>query len=147
MIKIALVNLNGEVVSVLSPSVDTLYEDGVQYGDLTAYHIPFEEDSAVFAATKYYDAGFQNRIAKPSEYHDWVNKDWQFNRNRAVERTRFERNRKLTASDWTQVPDSPLSAEQKAAWQTYRQALRDLPSTIPQDIMSIAEILWPSPPS
>lgn len=40
-----------------------------------------------------------------------------------------ERNRELTASDWTQVPDSPLSDEKKDAWRVYRQALRDFPNT------------------
>ena len=39
-----------------------------------------------------------------------------------------KRNNKLIASDWTQMPDSPLSAEKKAEWATYRQALRDLRS-------------------
>lgn len=32
----------------------------------------------------------------------------------------------LLNSDWTQLPDSPLSAEKKAEWAAYRQALRDL---------------------
>lgn len=36
---------------------------------------------------------------------------------------RAERNAKLTASDWTQVADAPVN---KAAWATYRQALRDI---------------------
>ena len=36
----------------------------------------------------------------------------------------------LRESDWTQVPDSPLSDSKKAEWATYRQALRDLPKTI-----------------
>lgn len=36
---------------------------------------------------------------------------------------RSERNAKLTASDWTQVADAPVD---KAAWATYRQALRDV---------------------
>jgi hypothetical protein len=40
-----------------------------------------------------------------------------------------ERNRELTASDWTQVPDSPLSDEKKDAWRVYRQTLRDFPNT------------------
>ena len=30
--------------------------------------------------------------------------------------------------DWTMTTDSALSAESKAKWQAYRQALRDLPS-------------------
>jgi hypothetical protein len=35
----------------------------------------------------------------------------------------------LQASDWTQSIDSPLNNEQKQLWRTYRQALRDLPSS------------------
>tara|TARA_R100001129_G_C5254113_1_gene229223 strand:- start:54 stop:272 length:219 start_codon:yes stop_codon:yes gene_type:complete len=40
------------------------------------------------------------------------------------------RNIKLKKCDWTQATDSPLSDEKKAEWATYRQKLRDLPSTI-----------------
>ena len=40
---------------------------------------------------------------------------------------RNERNLRLTFTDWTQLPDAPLTAEQKAAYATYRQALRDVP--------------------
>jgi hypothetical protein len=40
---------------------------------------------------------------------------------------RAERNARLAASDWTQVPDAPLSAQETAAWARYRQELRDLP--------------------
>lgn len=32
-------------------------------------------------------------------------------------------------TDWTQSNDSPLTSEQRTAWATYRQALRDLPAT------------------
>lgn len=35
----------------------------------------------------------------------------------------------LVASDWTQIPDSPLTDAQRAAWATYRQALRDAPAS------------------
>jgi hypothetical protein len=51
----------------------------------------------------------------------------------AAERVRYERNLKLTASDWTQVADAPVD---KATWAVYRQALRDIttqagfPSTV-----------------
>ena len=38
------------------------------------------------------------------------------------------RNAFLRECDWTQFADSPLTAEQKQAWATYRQALRDLPA-------------------
>jgi len=39
------------------------------------------------------------------------------------------RNRRLAASDWTQLPDNGLSVEQREAWATYRQQLRDAPAT------------------
>ena len=45
--------------------------------------------------------------------------EWYF------ERLRIWRDAQLKASDWTQIADSPCD---KAAWATYRQALRDLPS-------------------
>lgn len=34
----------------------------------------------------------------------------------------------LIQSDWTQLPDVPLSLEKKQEWAVYRQILRDLPS-------------------
>lgn len=40
---------------------------------------------------------------------------------------RRQRDAALCACDWTQSPDSPLTAELKAAWAAYRQALRDVP--------------------
>ena len=42
---------------------------------------------------------------------------------------RSERNALLSASDWTQANDSPLAAEKKVEWATYRTALRNLPSS------------------
>jgi hypothetical protein len=38
------------------------------------------------------------------------------------------RDQKLTECDWTQIVDVPLTEEQKTAWATYRQELRDLPA-------------------
>lgn len=32
----------------------------------------------------------------------------------------------LMRSDWTDLPNAPLTAEQKTVWATYRQALRDI---------------------
>jgi hypothetical protein len=44
----------------------------------------------------------------------------------AIEKVTEERLFLLRASDWTQLADVPLSAEKKAEWNTYRQALRDI---------------------
>lgn len=44
----------------------------------------------------------------------------------AAEGVRAEVKRLLAASDWTQLPDAPLSPDQVTEWQLYRQALRDV---------------------
>ena len=59
---------------------------------------------------------------------------------------RFERNALLTESDWTQTADSPLSDSKKAEWVTYRQALRDLPSSYTDDD-EYSDVVFPTPPS
>lgn len=41
---------------------------------------------------------------------------------------RTERDRRLTATDYLLMPDYPLSGDQRAVVQVYRQALRDLPA-------------------
>lgn len=40
------------------------------------------------------------------------------------EQIKLWRNAELARTDWTQLTDAPVD---KAAWATYRQALRDLP--------------------
>lgn len=51
----------------------------------------------------------------------------------------------LATSDWTQLPDSPLTAAEKKKWTTYRKELRDMTTTYP-DPKSASEITWPNPP-
>jgi len=59
------------------------------------------------------------------------------------EKIRVGRNKDLLSSDWTILPDSPFNDAKIAEWKTYRQALRDLPTSVgnPDDIT------WPTKPS
>lgn len=59
---------------------------------------------------------------------------------------RLDRNALLAKSDWTQMPDAPLSDAAKAQWADYRQALRDLPQNV-GEITSLEEVVWPIPPN
>ena len=59
---------------------------------------------------------------------------------------RDTRNALLTQSDWTQLPDSPLTDSDKIAWQAYRQELRDLPETY-SDATPIDQVVFPNPPN
>lgn len=55
---------------------------------------------------------------------------------------RQERNRRLTACDWSVLPDVPMTVERRQQWEAYRQALRDV--TEQPDPFSI---VWPVPPT
>jgi len=55
---------------------------------------------------------------------------------------RAERDGRLAGTDWTQLPDAPLTVEQVAAWRTYRQQLRDLPANTEDPRNPI----WPTRP-
>ena len=54
---------------------------------------------------------------------------------------RAERNIKLAETDWTQGRDVTLTND--AAWQTYRQSLRD----ITDSATSLDDVTWPTKPS
>ena len=53
---------------------------------------------------------------------------------------RHERNLKLAETDWTQNRDVTLTND--AAWQTYRQALRDITDTY----SDLDSVVWPTKP-
>lgn len=58
---------------------------------------------------------------------------------RLAEGIRSERDRLLSACDWTQLPDAPVGA---SAWAKYRKGLRDVTKQkgFPKSI------IWPIPP-
>ena len=63
---------------------------------------------------------------------------------------RLERNTRLTACDWTQSRDLTLSND--ADWKTYRQALRDLPSSASPKLdsdgyLDITSVTFPTKPT
>jgi len=56
--------------------------------------------------------------------------------------SRAQRDELLAACDWTQTADSPLDAATKAAWATYRTALRN----VPQQAGFPGTVTWPTAP-
>jgi hypothetical protein len=48
---------------------------------------------------------------------------------------RAARNHLLSESDWTQLPDAPLTETKRAEWATYRQALRDITETYSNNLL------------
>lgn len=80
-----------------------------------------------------------NKPAQPSPYHkfDWKSKTWKRDDVEAWAAVRTERNARLAATDWTQLPDVPEVTKEK--WAVHRQALRDV--TEQKDPYNI---VWPT---
>lgn len=64
---------------------------------------------------------------------------------------RHHRNFLLVSTDWTQLNDSPLTDAKKTEYRTYRQALRDMPTTKTATYKELVENLnhsdYPTKPS
>lgn len=61
----------------------------------------------------------------------------------AFEPVRAKRDYLIKETDWTQMPDAPLSNEKKAEFTAYRQALRD----VPQNYSNPDDVVWPEKPT
>ena len=88
------------------------------------------------------DGEVVNKPPQPSALHyfDYSTKSWQLDIETAWIDLRAKRDRLLTATDWTQLPDVPNEIKDK--WALYRQALRDVPA---QEGAPIA-VVWPAKP-
>lgn len=106
------------------------------------------ENTRLFMETTFYDfssSSFQSRDPQPNSIAVWENGAWTWNHEDFLNLVRSERSNRLYACDWTQLPDSPLSDEDKELWRTYRQQLRDITNDL-SGISSLDEITWPESP-
>lgn len=87
-----------------------------------------------------------DRVGKPpNRFATYSGTEWTWDAELLLGDVRKIRNAKLTATDWTQVSDAPLSEEQKLAWQEYRQALRNIMDSV-DGISSVNDVAWPTQP-
>jgi hypothetical protein len=104
------------VASVPMPEVD--YTKNVEQT------FPVQEEGSWVQTWKIVAAGEQEIVERTNQQGDLV---------------RSERNAKLSACDWTQLPDAPVN---KDAWAEYRQNLRD----VTQQAGFPWNVVWPQPP-
>lgn len=81
-----------------------------------------------------------------SNEHKIINEVAVLRTDNVLEMLRIKRDRLLSESDWTQTLDTPLTDSKKAEWVTYRQSLRDLPSSN-LSATNIDNVLFPTEPS
>ena len=141
---------NGEIDHVLHPSSDNHgYVDGdTDDNGRLIKHMDEHVDIDHFIVNKYWDfntSSWEDRDQAPNQYYYWSGTSWVFNQSKITEIVRAERTRFLSSSDWTQLPDSPLSTDIKNTWAVYRQALRDITENL-DNIESLDDVIWPTKP-
>lgn len=145
----AFVNNNtGSVESIIDIGLlATNYADGQVQGEHTMFDVTDRDDLDVLMSERAYkDGEWIVRPPQPSIYYDWDNtaESWVLS-DRFLFEVRTERNKLLAASDWTQMPDSPLSPTAKGWWASYRQQLRDLPANV-DGLTHLDQVEWPVEP-
>lgn len=135
------------------------YEPSGQYivtgtceNDLTEYDIPdgcsvyYGEVSIV---TQYHDIATNTpaeKGARPSDGYtfNYTTKSWEPDTGYLIYKIGVVRLQKLQESDWTDTASAPTRLGQTlyAQWQTYRQALRDIPEQSGYPL----NVVWPTPP-
>ena len=65
---------------------------------------------------------------------------------RAIADLRSRRNKDLADSDWSQLTDTTLTADEKSAWQTYRTKLRNITDGL-STVADVNGISYPSKPN
>jgi Phage tail assembly chaperone protein len=105
--------------------------------DLTAIHLEVTPPLDYRAVIPSYDSSSNIQLTPDTDKMATIYK-WEY------DAIRQQRNDLLYKSDWTcSVTDGPLTVDQKAAWATYREQLRNLQieGTCP------LTFIWPTPPS
>jgi len=99
-------------------------------------------DPATIRISYYDDFGVE--YPQPPEGSDVVDKPYTYPE--AMAELRLERDARLNWSDWTQLPDVPLTPAAVAQWRAYRKALRDVPEAVQAQGWS-GVVSWPTPPT
>lgn len=150
MRRFSFINAEGEVVHTLTAGASTEYISGDTYGDYLAIEIPNDSsvDFSYYHSSVFWDfesGQWATKPERPGSYYFFQDKQWHLDTEQLAVALRQERDTKLSATDWTQMPDNPLTTEKQAEWASYRQALRDVPQNNAA-ITHINEVVWPTPP-
>lgn len=108
------------------------------------YHLILDEPPTINDSQRLDNLGFSKKNDGTISF-DYAVVD--LTREEALNRLIRQRRAQLLAwSDWTQLPDSPLTAEKKQAWAAYRAALRNLTTEF-ADAVNADDIVWPTNPN
>lgn len=143
IIGVAYVKASGEITRIELYNGFSAQEGAVE-GDLTVHYI--EDASGInfsdFLNSHIWNNGWVDVGMRPNGNFYWSGTAWEMDSAEFMALVRNQRDMRLYQSDWTQVADAPVDS---AAWATYRQALRDFPSTVTTE-STLEELIWPTSP-
>ena len=121
----------------LRPGVSYQVEEPYGYENISIMNVPHKSFVDVDNLTMPSETEINNKIA-------------ELDAAEPMRLLREERDARLAETDWTQNPD--VSNDVKTKWQTYRQALRDLPATADPKLnagyhLDQTSVTWPTKPS
>ena len=121
----------------LRPGVSYQVEEPYGYENISIMNVPHKSFVDVDNLTMPSETEINNKIA-------------ELDAAEPMRLLREERDARLAETDWTQNPD--VSNDVKTKWQTYRQALRDLPATADPKLnagyhLDSSSVNWPTKPS
>lgn len=101
-------------------------------------------------AVAYTEQQAQAKANQPSLFFVWSNQTFQWEDprnsqqkyNDAVDSINLQRVELLYKSDWTQIPNNPLTPQKQQQWADYRQQLRDIPTQSGYPF----NVVWPTQP-
>lgn len=137
---------------VVKLKLDSLEEDPYQY--LTNLVGSLDFSNTANEQNYYYNTSTASLVefpTKPAPYYTWNWNSYSWIDARTEEQKYADaaaaalpkRLQLLLDSDWTQLPNGPLTPVQQQAWATYRQDLRDITTQAGYPF----EITWPTPPT
>jgi hypothetical protein len=135
MIYTIYLNDTGEILKTIqTDNIDSQIQSGESYveGSIDSSFYYIEDNVAVEIPPK----------TSPYAVFNFTTKQWVLNENLAIANVLPKRQKLLYSSDWTQIPNGPLTQQQQEAWAVYRQQLRD----IPQQSGYPFNVVWPTPP-
>jgi hypothetical protein len=125
--------------------------EGIESSETTILLEDKPENLSSFLKSYYKNNEFKELPEKPSNYHIWnlETEQWQEPENyqqllfnEAASKVKRERQRLLTATDWTDTVSASTRLENYNEWQSYRQALRDITTQEGYPF----NVIWPTQP-
>jgi len=140
MLRVAFVNIEGNIDHIITPSTDTAHTEGEVRGEWTIRLLPFSVDPTSYLKTKYWDGEFKDRDPSPGGYYAWKDNSWVLLEEELDALVSRKVKKLLRNSDWTQLDDTSPA---KVPWAAYRAELRAFTRG---NADHISQVIWPTEP-